>query len=75
LKTKSATTTSAVRRSQQATLSPLLPSKGPEILPSCEYGHLAASPTEGEGLAVILHDEPLEAPPLDAILQRDIEVL
>jgi hypothetical protein len=29
---------------------------------------------EGEGLVVILHSEPLEAPSLDAILERDINV-
>jgi hypothetical protein len=40
-----------------------------------EYGHLAASLTEGKGLAVILYDEPLEVPPLDAILQGDVEVI
>jgi hypothetical protein len=38
-------------------------------------GHLAASQTEGEGLAMVLHNEPLETPPLDAILKGDIEVL
>jgi hypothetical protein len=29
----------------------------------------------GKGLVVILHDEPLEEPPLDAILHGDVEVL
>jgi hypothetical protein len=38
-------------------------------------GHLAASLTEGEGLAVVLYNEPLEAPPHDAILEGDVEVL
>jgi hypothetical protein len=31
--------------------------------------------TEGEGLAMVLHNEPLETPPLDAILEGDVEVL
>jgi hypothetical protein len=38
-------------------------------------GHLAASLTEGEGLAVILHDEPLKAPPLNAVLEGNVKVL
>jgi hypothetical protein len=39
----------------------------------CE--HLADSLTEGEGLAMILHNEPLKAPPLDAVLERNVEIL
>jgi hypothetical protein len=39
----------------------------------CE--HLAASLTEGEGLVVVLHNEPLKAPPFDAVLERNVEVL
>jgi hypothetical protein len=32
-------------------------------------------PDRGKGLAVVLHNEPLEAPSLDAILEGDVEVL
>jgi hypothetical protein len=32
-------------------------------------------PDRGEGLAVILHNESLKAPPLDAVLERNVEVL
>jgi hypothetical protein len=32
-------------------------------------------PPRVKGLAVIIHDEPLEVPPLNAILQGDVEVL
>jgi hypothetical protein len=39
----------------------------------CE--HLAASLTEGEGLAMVLHNEPLETPPLNDVLEGNAEVL
>jgi hypothetical protein len=39
-------------------------------------GHLAASLTErGERHAVVLHNEPLKAPPFDVILEGNVEVL
>jgi hypothetical protein len=38
-------------------------------------GHLAASLTEGGGLAVVLHNEPLKAPPLNVVFERNVEVL
>jgi hypothetical protein len=37
-------------------------------------GHLAASLTEG-GLAVVLHNEPLDTPPLNVVLEGNVEVL
>jgi hypothetical protein len=39
----------------------------------CE--HPAASPTEGERFAVVLHNEPLKAPPLDTVLERNVKIL
>ena len=39
----------------------------------CE--HLGASPIEGERFAVVLHNEPLKAPPLDAVLKRNVKIL
>jgi hypothetical protein len=39
----------------------------------CE--HLAASLAEGERFAVVLHNEPLKAPLLDALLERDVKIL
>jgi hypothetical protein len=36
---------------------------------------LAASLTEGEGLPVILHNEPLKAPPLNVVLEGNVKVL
>jgi hypothetical protein len=40
----------------------------------CE--HLAASLTEGGGrFAVVLHNEPLKAPPLDVVLERNVKIL
>jgi hypothetical protein len=39
----------------------------------CE--HLAASLTRAEGLAVILHNEPLKAPPFNVVLEGNVEVL
>jgi hypothetical protein len=51
------------------------PPKESKIQPSSEYKHLVASSTEGEGLTMIFHNKPLEAPPFDAVLERDVEVL
>jgi hypothetical protein len=39
-----------------------------------EYVHLVASPIEGEGLALLFHNKPLKAPPLNAILEMNVEV-
>jgi hypothetical protein len=39
----------------------------------CE--HLAASLTKGERFAMVLHNEPLKAPPLDAVLERNVKIL
>jgi hypothetical protein len=38
-------------------------------------GHLVASPTEGERLVVVFHDEPLKAPSSNTVLERNIEIL
>jgi hypothetical protein len=38
-------------------------------------GHLAASLTEGEGLAVVLYHEPLQAPSFNVVLERNVEIL
>jgi hypothetical protein len=38
-------------------------------------GYLAGSLTEGERFAVVLHNKPLKAPPLDVVLERNVEVL
>jgi hypothetical protein len=38
-------------------------------------GYLTASLTEGEGLAVVLHNEPLEVPPHNTVLEGNVEVL
>jgi hypothetical protein len=45
-----------------------------ETQPSSECVHLAVSPTEGEGLAVVFHNKPLKAPPFNSILERNVEV-
>jgi hypothetical protein len=38
------------------------------------YERLVAFLTKGEGFAMILHDEPLKTPSLNAVLERDIEI-
>jgi hypothetical protein len=81
LKMKSATTASAVRPlsfSKQTSASNTLAyviSEG--VRDSIQLGMRTSGclPDQGEGLAVILHNEPLKAPPLDAALERNVEVL
>ena len=40
-----------------------------------EHEHLVVSLTEGEGLAMIFYNKPLQAPSFDAILEWDVKVL
>jgi hypothetical protein len=39
-----------------------------------EYEHPTVSLTEGEGLAMVFHNEPLQTPSFNAILKWDIKV-
>jgi hypothetical protein len=45
------------------------------IQSNLEHKHLTVSLTEGEGLAMILYNKPLQAPSFDAVLEWDVEVL
>jgi hypothetical protein len=80
LKTKSATTASAVRlcpsasKFQQAAPWLRLPLNKWGTLPSWACERRAAFLIEGEGFVVILHGEPLEAPSLDVVLEGDVKV-
>jgi hypothetical protein len=38
-------------------------------------GHQVTSPTEGEKLVVVFHDEPLKAPSFDTVLESNIKIL
>jgi hypothetical protein len=81
LKTKSATTASAVRPpsfSRQISTSNTLASVIFEkVGDSSQLGvrTSGASPTEGERFAVVFHDEPLKAPSFNIVLKGNIEVL
>jgi hypothetical protein len=44
------------------------------IQSNLEHEHPAVSLTEGEGLAMIFHNEPLQAPSFNAILEWDVEL-
>jgi hypothetical protein len=39
-----------------------------------ECAHLAVFPIEGDGLAVVFHNKPLKAPPLNDVLKRNIKI-
>jgi hypothetical protein len=40
-----------------------------------EHEHPAVSLIEGEGLAMIFYNKPLQAPSFDVVLERDVEIL
>jgi hypothetical protein len=81
LKMKSATTASAVRplsfskqTSASSTLASVI-SEGVGDFIQLGVRTSGCLPDRGQGLAVILHNEPLKAPPIDSILERNVEVL
>jgi hypothetical protein len=82
LNTKSATTTSVVRPpslSEQILASSTLASvTSKEVGDSIQLGVRTSGclPNRGgERFAVVLHNEPLKAPPLDTVLERNVKIL